>query len=116
MKLLLILSHKPYDGTDVIWNALRLAETTLELKHEVRIFVMNDAVDITRADSKPEGTEFDLGQMLLAIEKKNGRIKLCTTCINRCGISKGNLLNQTWPGSMKDLSNWIAESDKVVTF
>ena len=116
MKLLLILSHKPYDGTDVVWNALRLVETSISAGHEVRIFVMNDCVDITRSGSKSERAEFDLGQLLLDVEKKGAQIKLCTTCINRCGIATGTLLNPKWPGGMKDLVQWIAESDKSVTF
>lgn len=116
MKLLLILSHKPYDGTDVVWNALRLADTSTGMQHEVRIFVMNDAVDITRASSKPVGYEFDLGAMLQDVEKKGAQVKLCTTCINRCGIGKGQLLNANWPAGMKDLVQWTAESDKALTF
>jgi uncharacterized protein involved in oxidation of intracellular sulfur len=84
--------------------------------HGVNIFVMNDAVDITKNNSKPEGFEFDLGAMLEDVEKKGAQIKLCTTCINRCGIAKGQILNATWPGSMKDLVNWTIEAEKVLTF
>ena len=116
MKLLLILNHKPYDGSDVAWNALRLAETSLSLGHEVRIFVMNDAVDMTRQGAQSEAAEFDLGHMLMELEGKGASVKLCTTCINRCGIAKGQILNQAWPGSMKDLAQLIAESDKALTF
>lgn len=112
----MILSQKPYDGSDVTWNALRMADTAIGLGHSVNVFVMNDAVDITKENSKPEGFEFDLGAMLLDLEKRGAQIKLCTTCINRCGIAKGSLLNQGWPGSMKDLVLWTAEADKVVTF
>lgn len=115
MKLLVILSQKPY-GSDVIWNALRLAETSLSLGQSVYIFVMNDAVDITRKNSRPEGAEFDLGEILVQLEGKGALIKLCTTCIQRCGIAKGEIINLTWPAGMKDLANWIAEADKVVTF
>lgn len=116
MKLLLILSQKPYDGSDVTWNALRMADTALGMGHSVNIFVMNDAVDITKTGSKPEGFEFDLGAILQDVEKKGAQIKLCTTCINRCGIAKGQLLNANWPGGMKDLVQWTAESDKAINF
>ncbi|MBI4396794.1 MAG: DsrE family protein [Elusimicrobia bacterium] len=116
MKFLLILSQKPYDGTDVTWNALRMADAAIGAGHEVRIFVMNDAVDIARSGSKPEGYEFDLGAMLQDVEKKGALVKLCTTCINRCGIAKGQLLNANWPAGMKDLVQWTAESDRSVTF
>ncbi|OGR93557.1 MAG: hypothetical protein A2992_05435 [Elusimicrobia bacterium RIFCSPLOWO2_01_FULL_59_12] len=116
MKTLLILSHKAYDGGDVAWNALRLAETLIGTGHGVRIFLMNDAVDASRKQAKPENAEFDLGQMLLDLEKKGAEIKLCTTCINRCGIGKGDVLSQSWPATMKDLAAWTVDSERVITF
>lgn len=116
MKWLLLLNRRPYDGTDVTWNALRLAQAGLDLKAEVRIFLMNDAVDLARKDAKPETAEFDLGALLQDLEKKGATVKLCTTCINRCGLGKGALINAQWPGTMMDLANWVNDSDKVLSF
>lgn len=61
--VLLILSGSPFDG-DATWNALRLAGTLLAQGAGVRIFVMNDAIDLVREGSTPEGAEFDLQAML----------------------------------------------------
>jgi len=116
MKTLLILSHKAYDGSDVTWNALRLADTLIAQGHGVRLFIMNDAIDASRKQTKPDNAEFDLGQMLLDLEKKGAEIKLCTTCINRCGIGKGDVISAAWPATMKDLATWTVDSDRVVTF
>lgn len=38
MKILLIFNHEPYNGTDVTWNALRLAGKLCEGGHDLRIF------------------------------------------------------------------------------
>jgi sulfur relay (sulfurtransferase) complex TusBCD TusD component (DsrE family) len=46
VKILFILNRKPYDDTDMTWNGLRLAAQLLEDECEVRIFLMNDAVDM----------------------------------------------------------------------
>lgn len=54
MRLLLVLSSSPNDGTDAAWNALRLAGTALERGHEVRIFLMNDAGDVVRRPPRPK--------------------------------------------------------------
>jgi uncharacterized protein involved in oxidation of intracellular sulfur len=116
MKLLVILSHPPYDGTDVIWNAIRLIDTALVEKHNVFVFVMNDAVDTVRKDSKPESAEFDLGEMLIESIKRGAHVKICTTCVNRCGISKGEIIPEAKLSGMSDLVKWIAEADKIVTF
>ncbi len=51
----IILNHQPYDGTDVTWNALRLAKTLHKNGEEVNLFLMNDAVDLARdKTTKPE--------------------------------------------------------------
>ena len=44
-KFLFIFTNQPYNGTDNAYNALRLARALKEKGEEVRIFLMNDAVD-----------------------------------------------------------------------
>lgn len=113
--VLIILSHGPFDG-DTTWNALRLASTLLDRKSPVRIFVMNDAIDVVRQGSMPEGAEFDLQAMLRALLPRGGRIKICTTCINRCGIGHGDVIPEAIMATMADLAAWVAESDRVLVF
>ena len=65
MKILVIFNHQPYDGSDIAWNGLRLVETLLKKGEEVRIFLMNDSVDLAReATKKPDFYEYDLVEML----------------------------------------------------
>lgn len=65
MKVLIIFNREPYDNTDVTWNGLRLADTLRKKGIEVRIFLMNDSVDLARDVCKPpEGYDQDLSQML----------------------------------------------------
>jgi uncharacterized protein involved in oxidation of intracellular sulfur len=115
LSVLIILSHAPFEG-DTTWNALRLASTLLERKVPVRIFVMNDAIDVVRKGAMPEGSEFDLQAMLRALLPKGGRVKICTTCINRCGIGQGEVIPEAILGTMGDLAAWIVESGRVVVF
>lgn len=61
----IILNHQPYDGSDVAWNALRLASTLHKNGQKVHIFLMNDAVDLARDQTqKPEQYDHDLVAML----------------------------------------------------
>jgi len=53
MKTLLVLNRNPYDGTDVTWNALRLGEKLLERGTELRIFLMNDSIDLAKEGVTP---------------------------------------------------------------
>ena len=113
--VLIILSDAPYEG-DATWNALRLAGTLAERGSPVRIFVMYDAIDVVRAGSMPAGSEFDLQAMLRDLLKKGARLKICTTCVNRCGIGHGEVIPEAVMASMADLAEWVVESDRTVVF
>ncbi len=113
--VLIILSGAPFDG-DATWNALRLAATLLDQGVEVRLFVMNDAVDLVRQGAMPEGAEFDLQAMLRALLPRGARLKICTTCVNRCGIGQGEVIPEAIMATMGDLASWVVDSDRVVVF
>lgn len=113
--VLIVLSQSPFEG-DTAWNALRLAGALLAQRMSVRIFVMNDAIDLVRQGAMPEGAEFDLQAMLRGLLASGARIKICTTCVTRCGMHNGDVMPEAILSSMADLAAWIAESDRVVTF
>ena len=69
---LLVFNRNPYDGTDVTWNGLRLAEQLLDTGLEVKIFLMNDSVDLALDAAKPPEGYFDLGKMLEELIGKRG--------------------------------------------
>ena len=117
MPVLLVFNRNPYDGTDVTWNGLRLAEQLLQAGSQVNVFLMNDSVDLARDVTKPPEGYFDLGQMLKALIGKGVPVKVCGTCKARCGIHK----NQPYfeganKATMPELAGWIVECDKVLTF
>lgn len=116
MSLLLIFNRAPYDGTDVAWNALRLAATALESGMRVRMFLMNDGVDLARLGGPPEGAEFDLQQMLGDLIVGGAEVRLCKTCLTRCGIGTGESVSDAVVSGMADLVSWLQDSDKVVSF
>ncbi|MEW6201251.1 MAG: DsrE family protein [bacterium] len=115
MKILIILNKNPYDGTDVTWNALRLVDTALGQGMGVRVFLMNDAVDLAR-EGLEKGVDYDLQGMLIDAISKGAEAKLCKTCITRCGIGMGNLKSEIAIGTMPELVEWVADSDRVLTF
>ncbi|OGC04992.1 sulfur reduction protein DsrE [candidate division WOR-1 bacterium RIFOXYA12_FULL_43_27] len=117
MKTLIVLNRNPYDGTDITWNALRLADKLLDIKNEVRIFLMNDSVDLARDVAKPPEGYFDLGQMLKDLIAKKVEVKVCGTCMARCGIHKNQpYFEGAKTATMPELAEWINNSDKVISF
>ena len=118
MKTLIIFNHEPYDNTDVTWNGLRLADKLLDAGSEVRIFLMNDAVDMARDVCRPpEGYDQDLSQMLKALIARGVPVKVCGTCMARCGIYKNHpYFDGAEQSTMPALAEWVIDSDKVLTF
>ncbi len=117
MTILLILNHAPYDGTDLTWNALRLAEQLKKDGAEVRLFLMNDSVDLARDGVPvPEGSS-DLVQMTKGLIADGVTVKVCGTCQVRCGIRKGEPYYEgAQKSTMAELSEWVRHSEQVLTF
>ena len=117
MKTLFIFNHQPYDGTDVTWNGLRLADNLLKLDIEVLIFLMNDSVDLARDSAEPPEGYFDLSQMLMDLIGKGVEVKVCGTCKARCGSHKGDPYFEGAPEStMAELAEWVKNADRIITF
>lgn len=116
MKVLLIFNKQPYDGTDVCWNGLRLAHTLLAKDNEVRIFLMNDAVDIARVDCVPPAeSEENLTDLLKDLIKIGAEVKVCGSCFDRCGLHKGKpFFDESIASTMGQLAEWITDSDRVL--
>ena len=118
MKILIIFNRAPYDGTDVTWNGLRLAGKLKDSEQEVRLFLMNDSVDMAREVCRPpEHYDQDLSQMLKDLIAHGVPVKVCGTCMARCGLYKDHpYFEGAVKSTMQDLADWVVESDQVITF
>ncbi len=118
MAILIIFNREPYDNTDVTWNGLRLAGKLVDAKQTVRIFLMNDAVDMARDACKPpENYDQDLGRMLKELIGRGVTVQVCGTCMARCGIYKNHpYFDGAQQSTMQALADWVIDSDKVLTF
>ena len=117
MKTLIILNRNPYDGTDVSWNALRLAGKLSDLGVDVHIFLVNDAVDMARDVAKPPAGYFDLSKMLKDLIQRGILVKVCGTCKVRCGIYKGQpYFEGAKEATISELAEWVKRADKIISF
>jgi len=118
MSVLVVFNRDPYDGSDVTWNGLRLAGKLRENGQEVRVFLMNDSVDMARdACKKPDGYDQDLVQMLKDLIKQGVVVKVCGTCMARCGVHKNQpYFEGAEKSTMAQLAAWVVGSDRVMTF
>ena len=114
---LLVFNKNPYDGTDITWNGLRLAEQLLNVGLDVKMFLMNDSVDLARDITGPPVGYFDLVQMLKELIAKDVPVKVCGNCNVRCGIHKGEpYFEGVQEAKMTELAQWVKEADKVISF
>ena len=117
MNILFLFNRNPYDGTDVTWNGLRLAQQLVNQETELRVFLMNDSVDLAREITKPPEGYFDLSEMLKELVSKGVLLKVCGTCKTRCGVHKGEpYFDGAQEAKISELAEWVKGSDKIITF
>jgi uncharacterized protein involved in oxidation of intracellular sulfur len=106
MKIGIILETKEYEKA---WNAFRFAVTAKKQGHEVKFFLMGEAVEC-------EGLihdKYNVDEQLKAFVSAGGEILACGTCL------KSRQLNETDAcpiSTMIDCVNLVVWADKVVNF
>ena len=107
MKLGIILqSSEP----EHVWNALRLAITAWKAKHEVKIFLLSEGVELERI---PDTEHCDISKKIEEFTVLGGKILACGTCLK----SRSQSETATCPiSTMADLLRLVEESNKVLTF
>ena len=116
-KILIIINDAPY-GTEKAYNALRLA-VQLAKDHEdteVRVFLMADAANCAIANQITPGGYYNIERMLKLIISKGAKVKICGSCAEARGLKSVQLIEGTEISSMAELTSWVFDSDKVVSF
>ena len=117
MKVLLVINDAPY-GSEKAYNALRLAMTLQKERDdtEVLIFLLADAVTCALPDQATPQGYYNLGRMFKAVINRGGQVKACGSCADARGIKSLDLIDGVEVSTMSQLSQWVVESDKVLTF
>lgn len=115
--LTIIISSSPY-GDERIWNALRLAEALCctDVKMEVNIFLIGDAVNAAKKGQKPPKGFYNLEEMLASLVKVGVCVNVCHTSMNLRGLTEQDLVKGTKMSTITGLSKWITKSQKVLSF
>lgn len=105
MKLgIVIQSNDP----EIVWNAFRFANTSLNSKHSVAAFLLGKGVEIEQIKS----AKFDVQAVVKEFLEKKGELQACGTC-----LESRNAETTVCPAStMKDLLRIVEETDKVLVF
>jgi uncharacterized protein involved in oxidation of intracellular sulfur len=115
MKILFLLHDAPY-GSDKNYNALRTAVQLQKQDPNIKIciYLMSNSVTGALPGQKVKAGQYNIGEMLTNIMNQGGEVKLCTSCAESRGVH--SVISGAVLGTLSDLTNWIVESDKVLTF
>jgi uncharacterized protein involved in oxidation of intracellular sulfur len=77
---------------------------------------MRSTWHVTPVTPPPEYDQ-DLGQMLKDLIRRGVPVKVCGTCIARCGIHRNEpYFDGAHKATIHELADWITASDQVLTF
>lgn len=106
MKIGIILETKELEKA---WNAFRFATTAKKQGHEVKLFLMGEAVECEGLTHEKYNVDEQLKQFVAV----GGEILACGTCLKSRNLSE----TEACPiSNMVDCVNLVVWADKVVTF
>ena len=106
MKIGIILETKEYEKA---WNAFRFATTAKKEGHEVKVFLMGEAVECEGLTHEKYNVD---SQMKLYVAE-GGEILACGTCLKSRNLSE----TEACPiSTMVDCVNVVVWADRVLTF
>jgi uncharacterized protein involved in oxidation of intracellular sulfur len=83
---------------------------------EIRIFLLADAVGCAIPNQKTPNGYYNIERMLKSVISKGGKVKACGGCSEARGISGFTLVERVEISNMKEFSQWVVDSEKVLTF
>jgi len=116
-KILIIVNDTPY-GNEKAYNAFRLAIQLGKDHHnvEVRVFLMADAANCAIPNQVTPNGYYNIERMIKLILSKGAKVKICGSCAEARGLKNLQLIEDTELSTMAELTNWVVDSDKVITF
>ncbi|MFH1314434.1 MAG: DsrE family protein [Candidatus Eisenbacteria bacterium] len=123
MATITIKTAEPSYGRQRFYTALRFALTALHEGHQVNLFLYEDAVFAAKQGQEPGDMPALLDEkmprcegLLAAAISQGAKVKICGVCAAERALRQDEVIEGAEIGSMRELVNWIVDSDKVVTF
>lgn len=106
MKIGIILETKEYEKA---WNAFRFATTAKKNGHEVKVFLMGEAVECEGLTHE----KYDVDHQLKAFINAGGEILACGTCLKSRQLKGSDVCPIS---TMIDCVKMVEWADKIITF
>ncbi|MCP4230724.1 MAG: DsrE family protein [bacterium] len=115
-KILVICDADPYDGSDKVWHALRVAKFSVEEGHTAKMFLISDGVLLAHETVDDTSGELEIGELLNTVKELGVEIAACGTCLGMRRLDEDGVRDGIIWGTMKILVDWIDQADKVINF
>lgn len=106
MKIGIILETKELEKA---WNAFRFAVTAKKQGHEVKVFLMGEAVECEGLTHE----KYNVNEQLKAFVNVGGEILACGTCLKSRQLNESDACPMS---TMIDCVNLVVWADKTLTF
>ena len=106
MKIGIILETKELEKA---WNAFRFAVTAKKQGHEVKVFLMGEAVECEGLTHE----KYNVDEQLKAFVNVGGEILACGTCLKSRQLNESDACPMS---TMIDCDNLVVWADKTLTF
>ena len=106
MKFGVILETKEYEKA---WNAFRFATTARKNGHEIKVFLMGEAVECESLTHE----KYDVAGQLNVFVEAGGAILACGTCLKSRQMNGTDVCPLS---TMADCVKMVEWADKVITF
>lgn len=106
MKLGVIIETKEFEKA---WNAFRFAVTAKKKGHEVKVFLMGEAVECETLTHE----KFNVAEQVREFNEVGGEILACGTCLKSRNMNGSNVCPIS---TMIDCVEMVEWADKTVTF
>jgi uncharacterized protein involved in oxidation of intracellular sulfur len=106
MKIGIILETKEYEKA---WNAFRFANTALKSGHEVKVFLLGEAVECEQLIHE----KYNVAEQLKTFIEHKGVVLACGTCLKSRNMEGSGACPIS---TMNDCLEMVVWADKVVTF
>ncbi|MHB1419766.1 MAG: DsrE family protein [Bacillota bacterium] len=106
MKLGIVIETKEAEKA---WNAFRFGVASLKAGHQVKVFLMGEAVELEDI----QNSRFNVKEQMDLFDQNSGEILACGTCL-KLRQKQGSELCPL--STMNDLVKLVEESEKVLTF
>jgi len=116
-KILILINDAPY-GTEKAYNGLRLANQ-LNKAHEdveVRIFLMANAAGCAVAGQNTPNGYYNIERMMKYSLNKGAKVKICGSCADARGLKNVQLIEGAEISTLAEFTEWVVDSDKVISF